>query len=485
MLSVVSMLLVAAAAAPAPSGAQWAQPQPVPGAYLAQWQPVAGGLGLRTATGQLGFTQGGTGFTILGRAAGGLGYARFSGSRGAFGALTASGFGGVEPFAMALFGRSGVVLGGAAARPSDRRAPSNGALLDAAVTRGDVTGTYRTRQILARGTLFGPERRFGAAAVVTAVAANAAGDAAVTVSYPVLNRARTAVAGFRNRLYIRPRRAAMFGRVLDYGRQTVGSSPSALAVNGPGDVLLAWDDRKAVRARLISASGRIGAEQRLGTGGSAWLGAQSTRIVAAVDGTRRMLVAWLAQRAGSSGNAGGPGLVAASVAAPGKPFGRQQTLEVNLPQGDNTLIRGTAVQAAILRDRSVVAWTGAENRRFVVRVADIVSGRARAATRLSPSADRSWLQGMAVGPRGGAIAVWRTDTGTPGYFASARAAGASAWGATETITATGDVSGLTNALVSASPVSGEALVLVSDPVPVTGPPSTDPVPVRVSVRAAP
>lgn len=486
LLAATSGLVAVAVAAPALAAPPWSEPEPVAGGHLVQWRAEAGGTVLRVAPGQLGFTQGGTGFTILGRTAGGLGYARFSGARNAFGTLTASTLGGVEPFEMALFGRSGVVLGGAAARASDRRAPNNGRPLDAAVTRGDVTGTYRTRQVLTRGVLLEPGGRFGEPAVVTAVAANAAGDAAVTVSYPVPNRKRTTVVGFRNRLFIRPRRAAMFGRVLDYGRQTVGSSPSALAINGPGDVLLAWDDRKAVRTRLISATGKIGAEQRIGTGGSPWLGAPSTRIVASMDGTRRMLVAWLAQSAGSEGNAGGPGIVAAAVASPGKPFGRQQTLEANLPRGGtSTSIGGTAVQAAILRDRSVVAWTGAENREFVVRTADIVAGRANPSTRLSAAGARSWLQGLAVGPRGGALTVWRSDTGTPGHYASARAAGTASWGPTETITTAGDTTGMTNALVAASPVSGQALVLVSDPVPMTVPPPTEPIPVRLSVRAAP
>jgi hypothetical protein len=395
--------LAAVAPSAAPAAPPWSEPQVVAGGYLARWEPGPGGIFLRTAPGQLGFTPGGTGFAILGRSAGGLGYARFSGPSNAFGAMTASAFGGIEPFDMALYGRSGVILGGAAARSSDRRAPSNGALLDAAATRGNVTGTFSTRQILVRGVLLQPDRRFGQPAVVTAVAANPAGDAAVTVSYPVLSRRRTTVVGFRNRLFIRPRGGTAFRRELDYGRQTVGSSPSALAINGPGDVLLAWDDRKAVRARLISSRGDVGAEQRLGTGGSPWIGATSTRIVASIDSTRRMLVAWLAQRAGSSGNAGGPGIVAAAVASPGRPFGRQQTLEANLPRGDGTLIRGTAVQAALLRDRSVVTWTGAESGRFVVRTADIVSGRAGASTRLSAPGVRSELQGMTVGPRGGAL----------------------------------------------------------------------------------
>lgn len=51
----------------------------------------------------------------------------------------------------------------------------------------------------------------------------------------------------------------------------------------------------------------------------------------------------------------------------------------------------------------------------------------------------------------------------------------------------GDTSGMTDALVAASPVSGQVLTLVSDPIPLGGttPPPVGPVPVRLSVRAAP
>lgn len=476
-------VLAGAAAAPAPAAPPWSEPQLVPGAYLAQWERQPAGLVFRTVAGQLGFTQGGTGFTVLGRSAGGLGYARFSGSRGAFGAVTASTFRRVIPDEMALFGRSGVYLAGPADAPSDQRDRRSDRPLDVAVTRGNVTNDFSSRQVLAKGYL--PKAGVNAdarAAVVTALASNASGVAAVAVSVPVVGRTR--VVGFRSRLFIRGRGQSLFRRVMDYGTQTVGSSPSALAVNGAGDVLLAWDDRTSVRARLISARGTIGSEQRLGTGGSAYLGAGSTRIVASMDGTRRMLVAWLAQRAGSSGNAGGPGIVAAAVASPGKAFGRQQTLESNLPQGENTLIGGTAVQASILRDRSVVVWRGWEGRTRVVRSADIVSGRARAATRLSAAGAPSVLDGLAVGPRGGTAVVW-TSTGTPpGQYAAARAAGAPAWGATETVTTAGDTSGLTSAFVAVSPVSGDVVVLVSDPVPGaqgTVPPA-GPVPVRSVLR---
>jgi hypothetical protein len=57
-------------------------------------------------------------------------------------------------------------------------------------------------------------------------------------------------------------------RIVAIGRERVGSSPAALAVNGPGDVLVAWDDRTSVRARLVTAGSKVGGEQRLGQGGS-------------------------------------------------------------------------------------------------------------------------------------------------------------------------------------------------------------------------
>lgn len=480
----------AAAVTPAHAAPPWSDPQPVAGAYIAQWSTIGGGLALQAVDGQLGFTPGGVGFTVLGRSAGGLGYARFAGSRGAFGTVTGSSFRSVVPSEMALFGRSGVVLAGQGVAGSDQRAPGGGVPLDAAVTRGNVTGDYPSRQVLARG--FVPKPGVLAdtkAAVVTALAANQGGDVAAVVSVPVAGKTRAA--GFRSRLFVRRRTSGLFRKVMDFGRQTVGSSPSALSLNGAGDVLVAWDDREAVRARMISARGTIGKEQRLGTGGSAFLGSRRTRIAASIDSTRRMLVAWMAQRVGEGNYAGSPGTVAVAAAAPGKPFGGQQIVERNLPKGADRGVLGHGVQVAMLRDRGVVAWTGSVGGTFVVRTADVTSGKVGAPRQLSGAGTASRLQGLVVGPHGGAVIVWVTQTGaagTPaGHYAAARAAGSSAWGAAETITTTGDTSGLTDAPVAASPVSGEVLVLVNDVIPegVGVVPSVGPMPVRLSVRAAP
>jgi hypothetical protein len=313
---------------------------------------------------------------------------------------------------------------------------------------------------------------------VTALDANAAGDAAAVVSIPVRGRVR--VAGYKSWLFTRRRGAASFRKRLQIGRQTVGMSPAALDLNGSGDVLVAWDDREDVRARTITASGTIGREQRLGQGGSADV--FGGRMSAAIDPTRRMLVAWVAQRVGQGNNAGSPGLVALAYASPSRSFGRAQILQRDLPTGANRAILGPGVRATLLRDRGVVVWSGFAGGRFAVRAVDVVSGRARAASTLSPSTVDARLRGLAVGPRGGLVATWSsTGAAGPGLFAVPRAPGAPTWAAAENVvtTAAGDAGLPGDAPVAADPVSGVTVALWSDPLP-TGPPA--PIPVRFATR---
>jgi hypothetical protein len=361
---VVGLVVLVCGVPEAFGAAPWSAPQVLSGAYLARWAPVQGpglsGSALKTVDGLLGFTPGGAGVAVLGREAGGMGFAQFSPSIGTFGALRQSAFAGVAPSRMALFGREGVMLAGQANRASDPRSKFNSEiLLDAAVTRGTLSGGFSQRQILARGVFRGSAGQ----AIVTALATNSAGDAAAVVSVPVVGK--QTIAGYQSRLFVRRRGQSSFRQVADVGVRTVGHSPAALAVNTPGDVLVAWDDRTSVRARLLRANGKLGDEQRLGQGGSAFVGGE--RLVAAMDGTRRMLVAWMAQRIGEGGNAGSPGIVALAYASPYKSFGAAQVVQRNLPKGALRGITGRAVQAALLRDRGVVLWTGYNAGQYAVR----------------------------------------------------------------------------------------------------------------------
>jgi hypothetical protein len=332
-------------------------------------------------------------------------------------------------------------------------------LLDAAVTRGSATGQFTRRQVLAKGIVAGSV----APALVTALAANPAGDAAVVVSVPVRGRVR--VRGYRSCVFVRRHGQSAFKRILAIGRETVGSSPAALAVNGPGDVLVAWDDRTSVRARLISAASKVGREQRLGQGGSAFV--HGGRMVAAMDGTRRALVAWMAQRVGEGSYAGSPGIVALAYAPPHGAFAPAQVVQRNLPKGPDRGIVGPAVQTALLGARGVVVWTGYASGRYVVRSVDVTSGRASAPRDLSPAGSDALLRGLAVTSRGGLVAAWSTTIQhrPSALYAAARAAGATTWGSIETVTSTGPDPTLGNAVIAASPMSGEAVLLWSDPLP--------------------
>ena len=169
-----------------------------PAAIFASWEPVRfpgappnSASRSRRSRGPLGFTPGGAGIAIVATDSGGRGLAGFSGSTGRFGAVRASTFGGVVPSLMALYGREGVLVAGAADAKGDafdKRTEQTP--LDAAVSRGTRSGTFSRHQVLAR-TAWAPIVRRGvttgyaAAAVVIALAANPAGIAAAVVSVPV------------------------------------------------------------------------------------------------------------------------------------------------------------------------------------------------------------------------------------------------------------------------------------------------------------
>jgi hypothetical protein len=317
-------------------------------------------------------------------------------------------------------------------------------LLDAAVTRRLAGSRFARRQVLARGLAAGRP----SPAVVTALASNDAGDAAAVVAVPV--RGRVQVAGYTSQLFLRRAGVPSFRRVrVAIGRQTVGASPAALAVNRAG-------------------------------GGSAHV--FGGRMAAAMDAGRRAVVAWVAQRvAGESLFAGPPGIVAAAYAAHGGSFGPAGVLERDLPRGPGRGIRAPGVAVALLRDRAVVAWTGHVANRYAVRAADVTSAGAHVPVDLSPPGADAQLRGMSAGRRGGLVAVWSTRP--MGLYAVARAPGAAAWGSVETISPPLGTEGAPAAglPVAGSPTTGRTIVLWSDP----AGPRPAPVPVHVSARPAP
>jgi hypothetical protein len=204
------------------------------------------------------------------------------------------------------------------------------------------------------------------------------------------------------------------------------------------------------------------------------------------------LVAWLAQRIGGLGSAGGPGMVAYAYAPAHQRFGAARVLQGNLPRGMDRGIGPPGVQATLLRDGAAVVWTGYTAGRFAVRAVDVRSGRPSAPVNLSPAGTDARLRSMAIGPRGALVVAWSSSgrvgtspTPPPGLYVRARAAATTTSGPLETIVtiAPGDfVPG--GVPLAADPVTGRTVMLWSDSVTTApGPPGA--LTTHSSVRTSP
>jgi hypothetical protein len=215
----------------------------------------------------------------------------------------------------------------------------------------------------------------------------------------------------------------------------------AVAVDADGDVLAVWErplhgstGTRGIYARELPARGRLGSTRRLGTS------APAPRISAALGDGRRAVVAWVSQRV-SEGDAGSPAMIRAAIAAPGERFGGEQTLEVVNVTGTGRYVGQAGVVASIsAHHRPLIAWTGFQNDRFVVRAAEVAGGSRLTGpqvvsdptqdTVLSDAASTASGQAVVVGLQGlrGADPV-----GPVSVVAATRAAGAPAFGAPEAV----------------------------------------------------
>jgi hypothetical protein len=119
----------------------------------------------------------------------------------------------------------------------------------------------------------------------------------------------------------------------------------------------------------------------------------------------------------------------------------------------------------------------------------VTAGRASNVRDLSPPTVGARLQGLAVGPRGGTIVAFVTgakrNNANPkpplALNAIARAADSRAWGPIENVTTptgTDDIIA-SDALITADPVSGQSVLMWSDPLQS----APNPIPVKYSVRS--
>lgn len=257
---------------------------------------------------------------------------------------------------------------------------------------------------------------------VAALRGNARGDVAL------------ATRGGRTRfVYLRRRGTSAFSRVLTID---VGSTARdvTLAVGPDGRLLVVWEDRHEVFARLRGARGTWGAVRTLGPG-------VQSDLQAAIDATGRMEVAWKSQRV-DEGEASAPAVVSFATAAPGHGFGPRRVVETVGATGAGRFVGAPGVRLEVTtRDEALLAWTGFDGARFVARAAPVSRGHVGARGQVSTAGVDAVLGDLAVANDGRALVLWRSNVAgadpvagqQPHLFGNVRAAGASTFGAPEAI----------------------------------------------------
>src|SRR3954447_14177546 len=287
---------------------------------------------------------------------------------------------------------------------------------------GTVDDASRVRAGTARGASGAPTLRTLSGTQgqnVTALVGNARGDVAL------------ATRGLRTRLiYLRRKGTSTFSRVL-----TINVSSTArgvtVALSPDGQLLVAWEDRHEVFARHRGARGTWGAAHALGPG-------LQSDLQAAMDSTGRMLVAWKSQRV-NEGESNAPAVVSFMTAAGGHGFGSRRTIET---VGAARFVGSPGVRLQVSGDdRALLAWSGFDGARFVVRAAPLDRGHVGARQQLSPAGVDAVLGDIATANDGRALALWRrrglggdpAPGAQPQLFGNVRAAAAATFGGPEAI----------------------------------------------------
>jgi hypothetical protein len=289
---------------------------------------------------------------------------------------------------------------------------------------------------------------------VMGLAGNARGDLAVV----------TGDASHARTVYVRRAGTTSFRVAL---RIAVSSKArgATVAVGPKGDVLVVWEDDHEIFARHIGPTARAGAVHRIGDG-------VQSQLQAAIDASGRLEVAWKTQRV-SEGESSTPAIVRFATAAPGHGFGAQRTVETVGASDTGRFVGAPGVRLiAEANGSTLLAWTGFDASHFVVRATDVVGGRRGAPQTLSPAGEDAVLGDAATVANGAAIVAWRSGVqgadpvpgATETVFASLREPGATAFGAAEQVSESGE-NVPTAPFAARDPASGRSFVAYA---PLTG-----------------
>jgi hypothetical protein len=194
------------------------------------------------------------------------------------------------------------------------------------------------------------------------------------------------------------------------------SSPQALtvALDYRSDALAAWSAQGSLYARELPASGASQPVQRLGPGPPA-----GARIAAVLSDDDRAIVAWSDRHAGQTS-------VYVSRSQPGVRFTGPQLIE-EFPDPPDLPDYVVSPRLVRLSSESVMlAWTGALDGHWAIRVAAIDMHGVHPAGTISPPGRDALLADLAPGPDDEALALWteplqtatELDLGSQAIFAA-------------------------------------------------------------------
>jgi hypothetical protein len=320
---------------------------------------------------------------------------------------------------------------GAGLQPQPAKLLSQPLNIGSAVAYGSGQVALDEDQIgVATGPLTGPFAVHDLPMLVTAIAADAAGDIAGVVEQHCdpggCDPATPEV--------VIARHGHAFGHLIAVDRKDSATATS-LAIDQRGRILVAWDRNGVAYARFVSLSGRLAPIQRLGR-----VAAPPTfDVVLSADG--RAAVGWAAQ-AVDEGDAGSPFTATLALAGSNGRFGPARVLGTVPVTGEGRYVPYAGLAIALPAGHSgLVAWTGYQRSHFVVQAASIKDGRAGRPQTVSDPTTDTVLADAAEGAHGAAVILllpgrqgeFPTTAHADGLTATTHPAGSQTFGPPELI----------------------------------------------------
>ena len=201
---------------------------------------------------------------------------------------------------------------------------------------------------------------------------------------------------------------AAFGRAVKVSSRRGPITALYVTLDYRSDALVAWEQGGSIWARELRANGRLQPLQRVGAS------APHPQLQAVVSDDNRAIVSW-------ASSVGAATQVWMSISAPLVRFGaRPQLLEAFLDPSAARLPDGSLRMTRLSTEGVLIAWTGEEAGRHVVRAAAVGLDGVKPVATISDSATDSVLSDVAPGPHGDAVAIWTATAPASRVIAAAR-----------------------------------------------------------------